>query len=57
MRKISGILSVFVFVFVFPVYCQQEKSPSTFEVVEKVGSRIQQIPDGESVKNVTGTFV
>ncbi|MCM8789244.1 MAG: hypothetical protein NC907_05590, partial [Candidatus Omnitrophica bacterium] len=37
-------------------YCQQEKSPSAFEVVEKVGARIQQIPDSGSIKNVTGSI-
>lgn len=37
-------------------YCQQEKSPSAFEVVEKVGARIQQISDSGSIKNVTGTI-
>ncbi len=52
MKKII-VLSIVVF-FTVAGYCQQEKQPSAFEVVERVGARIQQIPDGESIKTVSG---
>ncbi|MCM8817852.1 MAG: hypothetical protein NC913_10200 [Candidatus Omnitrophica bacterium] len=50
-------IALMCFTFLFYAYCQQEKTISAFDVVEKAGARVQQIPDGESVKNVIGTFI
>ena len=37
--------------------CAQEgKTPSAFEIIEKVGARISQIPDGQKVKNISGNL-
>ncbi|MCX7705883.1 MAG: hypothetical protein N2115_06470 [bacterium] len=55
-RKIFRIFLVMCFASSISCHSQQEKAISGFEVVEKVGARIQQIPDNESIKNVTGTI-
>gem|GEM_PF-1636103 len=56
MKKILISLLVFWFFLASVGFSQQEKSISAFEVVEKLVARIQQMPDNESIKNVSGTI-
>lgn len=56
MKIFLGICITVCIFFNISGYCQQEKTVSAFEAVEKIWARIQQIQDGENIKNATGTI-
>ncbi|MGC8804790.1 MAG: hypothetical protein ACP5QD_02485, partial [Candidatus Ratteibacteria bacterium] len=43
-------------IFVLTGFSQQEKSYTINEVIDKISARIQQLPDGQVIKNVSGSL-
>ncbi len=54
-KKLLAVAVIFCF-FVLSGFSQQEKTYSINEVLDKIGARIQQLPDGQLIKNVSGSL-
>jgi len=55
MKMQVAVVMIFSF-FVITGFSQQEKTYTINEVLDKIGARIQQLPDGQTIKNISGSM-